>query len=54
MSDKNYDVLVPDSAAKWFGIVAGLLLPVFFGVVGAQIYGNTNGGSVQVYPVSED
>ncbi|GAA0301592.1 hypothetical protein [Rhodovulum strictum] len=55
MSDNNYDVLVPESAAKWFGIVAGLLLPVFFGAVGAQLYGTSGGSSsVQVYPLPEE
>ncbi|TCM83407.1 hypothetical protein [Rhodovulum steppense] len=55
MSDENYDVLVPESAAKWFGLVAGLLVPLFFGMVGAQIYGNINASSaVQVYPAFEE
>lgn len=55
MSDDNYDVIVPESAAKWFGIVAGLLVPIFFGVVGAQLYGGSgSGSSVQVYPLPEE
>ncbi|TCO69796.1 hypothetical protein [Rhodovulum euryhalinum] len=55
MADDNYDVLVPESAAKWFGILAGLLVPLFFGVVGAQLYGSSGGeSSVQVYPLPEE
>ncbi|TCP42165.1 hypothetical protein [Rhodovulum marinum] len=54
MSDDKYDVIVPESAAKWIGIVAGLLVPIFFGVVGAQIYGGDGNKTVQVYPLPEE
>lgn len=54
MSDDNYDVLVPASAAKWLGLVAGLLLPVFFGVVGAQFYGGDAARTAAVYPTPEE
>ena len=54
MSDENYDVLVPPSAAKWFGLVAGLLLPIFFAVVGAQVYGGDGARNAVVYPTPDE
>ncbi|SIO07751.1 hypothetical protein SAMN05444722_0334 [Rhodovulum sp. ES.010] len=55
MAEQNYDVIVPESASKWIGLVAGLLLPLFIGVVGAQIYGTISSqGGEQVYPLPEE
>lgn len=54
MSDQNYDVIVPAATVKWIGLVGGLLLPLFFAVVAAQIYGGTGTQDVQVYPLPEE
>jgi len=54
MSNDNYDVIVPASATKWIGLIGGLLVPIFFGVVGAQLYGGGGESSVQVYPLPEE
>ncbi|MGC9417575.1 MAG: hypothetical protein ACP5EN_01260, partial [Rhodovulum sp.] len=55
MSDDKYDVIVPASASKWIGLIGGLLVPIFFGVVGAQLYGGgSSNQTVQVYPLPEE
>jgi hypothetical protein len=52
-NDTNYDVLVPASATKWIALVLGLLLPIFLGVVAAQIYDSGTSKTVQVFPAPE-
>ncbi|TCP25396.1 hypothetical protein [Rhodovulum adriaticum] len=54
MSDDQYAVLVPPSAAKWIGLVGGLLVPLFLAVVANQIYTPRGEASVQVYPLPEE
>jgi hypothetical protein len=52
-NDTEYDVLVPASATKWIALILGLLVPIFLGVVAAQVYGGGGTHSVQVYPAPD-
>lgn len=54
MSDEEYTVLVPQSAAKWIGLVGGLLVPLFLAVVASQIYMPRGEQGAQVYPLPEE
>lgn len=54
MSDNNYDVLVPSSAAKWLGLGFGLLVPLFVAIIAGQSYINDGPADAQVYPLPEE
>ncbi|PTW51826.1 MULTISPECIES: hypothetical protein [Rhodovulum] len=57
MSENNssYDELVPASAAKWIGLVGGVLFPLFLGVVGAHVYYAGSGTQqAQVFPLPDE
>ncbi|TCP62002.1 hypothetical protein EV663_103190 [Rhodovulum bhavnagarense] len=54
MSDEQDVVLVSPAAAKWIGLVGGLLVPLFLAVVASQIYMPRGETSVQVFPLPDE